>query len=238
MKHRGCSRKKVAFFLAMATLALAPLSAQVQLPVPDSRVDGVLRGYVKNSDDKIVRYELSDTYGTGSKEVNGWLYPEYRRDCYLYKEGSYGQIIRETISFYFLNVKGDFWDYEKYEYESGSSVIVQEATNPPSPPGKPTDEELTAAIEKSLASGQSRYKYKVKTMSFEGEPEFNWYGNDYEQAGYKYTGSVVFTRSERDALSSVISLGLKPKGRRKGTVEMFFNLGEKTWSAEMDMDDF
>lgn len=234
MHHtRGISRRNVlvALFALMAFQAIPAFGA----PVSESEVEACLRSYVENHAKNVIRYELADTEGTFTKDVNGLRYPGYYRDCYIYEQGSYGQITRKTVSINFLaNIIGT-WDFDGHDLLPDSAVQVQGPTKPlPEPPAEPTDEQVKQAIIEGFKKSHQYTTYKMKKLELT-EPTFAWYGEDYELAVYIYKGcTIAYKLIDETSYGSIIGLGTNHKD--KGEILMQFDMEKKTWSAEIELE--
>jgi addiction module HigA family antidote len=86
-------------FIAILGASIVPAFAAQGMLVPDSAVEDGLRDYLSKCDkaNAVVKAELAPTYGYSDEDILGYQH-KFFRDCYYYWEGTYGQLIRETVS--------------------------------------------------------------------------------------------------------------------------------------------
>ena len=182
--------------------------------------------------------ELAPTYSLSDEDIFGNPH-RYTRYCYYYWEGSYGQIVRETVGIVFRRVDVDNWSMSKYNYEPSEQQMVQDPTKPlPAVPAQPSKEQIMEEIKNYLPERYSLYEVTAINKLDFPEPKFDWYGADYEWGGYKYSGKVNFTWKKKSSgsqgigLSSLLSAVRKEKKVCDCVVTMLYGIVDNKWHAE------
>jgi len=229
-------------FAAVLIAFIVPALAAQRMPVPESAVEAGLKDYLSRDAQAqaraVVKSELAPTYGFSDEDILGYPH-KFFRDCYYYWEGTYGQLIRETVSIYFRKVDESNWTLSAYKLVEGEETIVQKPTKPlPEVPAPPTSEQLSQAIYDYLPSCNSSYNdmnYKIEKLE-PTEPKFDWYGIDYQWGGYQYDGMVTVTGKAKKVkglgLGSVLSTVVKSKAKYDFSVNMLYGIADKQWHAE------
>jgi hypothetical protein len=226
---------------ASLLLLIGAIDAQPSLPVPDSKVLATLRGYVECTvSEKVVKYELADTYTEEPKQVGAFLYPTYSRDCYYYVEDAYGRVTRFTVAISFINLKADIWDFDEARYEMGSRKVVKAATNPPAPPAKPTVQQLFAIVDDAMrlavsSAPSAKYDFALREQNL-AEPQFAWVDDDFTKGQYTYEGTLIFRLTPRQGPSGKAPKDVKEKNSTaKGSLQLFYDAKAAAWSANVNM---
>jgi hypothetical protein len=240
MLRSGSLRSRLSIkigLIAIIAAALGPALAAQKMPVPDSAVERGLRDYLSKCDkaNAVIKSELAPTYGFSDEDILGYPH-KFFRDCYYYWEGSYGQIVRETVSIYFRKIDEDNWSMTSYNYNKGEQTIVQNPTKPlPATPSQPAKDQLSEAVKNYIPERYSLYEVISVNKLELGEPKFDWYGIDYNYGGYQYKGKVTVTWKKKGSkgigLSGLMSSG-KETRQFNCSFNMLYGIADEKWHAE------
>lgn len=227
---------RIGLISVFASLLIPSLVAE-DMPVPDSAVEAGLRDYLSKCDraNAIVKSELAPTYGYSDEDILG-LPHIFFRDCYYYWEGTYGQLVRETVSIVFRKVDADRWTLNDYQHSKSDTKIVKDPTKPlPAIPERPTKDELTTEIKNYIAENYSLYDSITVTKLDLGEPKFEWYGIDYQWGGYQYSGKITFTwksKKRGSGLGSLLASAMKETKQCDSVFNMLYSIADRAWHSE------
>lgn len=198
--------KTIRVFMFAFAIALVPSCLFAESPIQQKEVEKRLKMYVYQTEkSNVTKIELVD--GTMKQIQRGLrVYPLYQQPVVFYWEGTYGQVVKDSVYFEFIKAE-NVWIYQRtIPGLPDATVIVKEPTKPlPQPPAEPGKIEVKKVLDRYVPESSVRISYTYEILSL-SQPEFKWTGFDYQDGVYIYKGRTRFVKKERGEGGGLLSM--------------------------------